>query len=259
MARFDKRVVLVTGAAVGMGRASAEIFAAEGASVVLADIDEARAQLAVASIESRHGKAVFVQCDVSKESDCRNAIQQAVNTYGGLDILHNNAGVVKYGTVPEMSMEDVDWVLGVNLRGQFMTCKYAIPEMVKRGRGAIINTASVQAFATQRTVAAYAASKAGVVALTKTLALDHAPQNIRVNCICPGSIDTPMLRNAAQTFVPENPEGAILEWGAIHPIGRVGTPQDVAELVAFLASDAAGFITGAPFLIDGGLLAGLPL
>src|SRR5947209_16830232 len=202
MGRFDNKVVMVTGAAVGMGRASAEKFAGEGAAVVLADVDVVNGQNLQQAIETQGGTALFVRCDVRHEDQCRTTVQQAVETFGGLDILHNNAGVVRYGTVPEMSMDDVDFVLDINLRGQFMTCKYAIPEMRKRGGGAIVNTASVQAFATQRTVAAYAASKAGVVALTKTLALDHAPDHIRVNCVCPGSIDTAMLRNAADTFVP---------------------------------------------------------
>jgi NAD(P)-dependent dehydrogenase (short-subunit alcohol dehydrogenase family) len=259
MGEFDGKVALVTGAAVGMGRASAEAFAREGACVVLVDVDEARGQEAQRAIEGTGGKALFVRCDVREPEDCRNSVDRAVETFGGLDVLHNNAGIARYGTVPEQSIEDMDAVLDVNLRGQLLMCKYAIPAIAARGGGAIINTASVQAFATQRTVAAYAASKAGVVALTKTLALDHAPQNIRANCVCPGSIDTPMLRSAANMATPDDPEGTIRNWGDVHPLGRVGTPEDVANLVLFLASDRAGFITGTPVLVDGGLLAGLPL
>jgi NAD(P)-dependent dehydrogenase (short-subunit alcohol dehydrogenase family) len=159
--------------------------------------------------------------------------------------------------VDEMSEDDWDRQINVNLKSVFLVCKYAIPEMRKRGGGAIVNNASVQAFASQRTVAAYAATKGGIVSMTNVMALDHAPDNIRVNCIAPGSIRTPLLENSAQAFDPEDPEAAIAAWGKDHPIGRIGTVEDVANLVLFLASDEASFCTGGCYRVDGGLLSAL--
>ncbi|HET7055367.1 MAG TPA: SDR family oxidoreductase, partial [Thermomicrobiales bacterium] len=162
-----------------------------------------------------------------------------------------------FGRVDEMPEAEWDRQIAVNLTSVFLVCKYAIPEMRARGGGAIVNNASVQAFASQRTVAAYAATKGAIVSLTTVMALDHASDGIRVNCIAPGSIRTPLLEHSAQTFAPDDPDAAIEQWGHDHPIGRVGTPEDVANLVLFLASDQASFCTGACYRIDGGLLSAL--
>jgi len=255
--RFANKVVVITGAGSGIGRTAALAFAREGGSVVIGDINEIDGAETARQILEFEGYATAVRCDVRKPEDVEALITRAVADFGRVDVLYNNAGVVRYGTVEELSVEDWDFQLDINLKGTFLTCKYAIPQMRQRGGGAIVNTASVQAFASQRTVPAYAASKGGVVSLTTTIALDHADDNIRCNCIAPGTIRTPMVDQAADTFGPDDPEAAIAEWGRLHPLGRVGKPEEVANLVLFLASDEAAFCTGGCYRVDGGLLSPL--
>jgi NAD(P)-dependent dehydrogenase (short-subunit alcohol dehydrogenase family) len=255
--RFANKVVVITGAGSGIGRTAALAFAREGGSVVIGDINETDGAETARQILESGGYATAVRCDVRKPEDVEALIARAVADFGGVDVLYNNAGVVRYGTVEELSVEDWDFQLDINLKGTFLTCKYAIPQMRQQGGGAIVNTASVQAFASQKTVPAYAASKGGVVSLTITIALDHADDNIRCNCIAPGTIRTPMVDQAADTFGPDDPEAAIAEWGRLHPLGRVGKPEEVANLVLFLASDEAAFCTGGCYRVDGGLLSPL--
>ena len=253
--RFADKVVLVTGGAKGIGRAAAEAFSREGASVVVADIDDAEGQNVTAALP----RALFVHTDVARIADAERAVRQAVAVFGGLDVLFSNAGIQVYSRIEDVTEEHVERAMGINFRGHVWMCKYAVPQMRARGGGAIVCTSSIQALATQMTVPIYAASKAATLALVKGMAMDYAAENIRVNAILPASVDTPMLRNAAKAIAPAGADDLIAQWGRMHPIGRIISADDVARLVLFLCSSAAGAITGGEYVIDGGLLARLPL
>lgn len=251
--RLHGKVAIVTGGASGIGRATALLFAHEGASVIVADMNESGAHVARAISESG-GSAAFERADVSLAADCRRLVEHARSQFGGLHILFNNAGIVRRATVVELDEADWDRVLAVNTKAVYLLSKFAIPLMEASGGGAIVNTASGWGLAGGPRAAAYCASKGAVVLLTKAMAIDHAPQKIRVNCICPGDTDTAMLRHeAAQLGVPAD---AFLAEAAHRPLRRVGTPEEIAQAVLFLASDDASFITGTALVVDGGGLAG---
>ena len=253
--RLQDKVAIITGAASGIGRASAQLFAKEGASVVAVDLNEEGGKETVESIARIGGQALFLKADVSRSQDSRNMIDTAVDRHGGLDVLFNNAGTAVFKSLLDHEEEDWDRVLNVNLKAIFLASKYAVPHMLKRQGGSIINTASVHGFATGTFVTSYAASKAGVIGLTRAIALEHARDNIRVNCILPGAVETPQMRTNLRAMGDE--EEQFENISQREPVGRVGRPEEIAKAALFLASDESSFATGAPFIIDGGLLAQL--
>jgi NAD(P)-dependent dehydrogenase (short-subunit alcohol dehydrogenase family) len=256
MGEFSGKLAIVTGGSLGIGRATATRLASAGAAVALCGIDQDSVATAVADLRETGAVAVGWRVDVADAQAVDDFVRRAAEELGGVDILVNSAGIQRYGTVVTTDEQTWDRVLAVNLKGAYLTAKAAIPHMMRRGGGSIVNVASVQAYAAQTDVAAYAASKGGLVALTRSMAVDHAPDGIRVNAVCPGSVHTPMLTSAADLFRGDRSrEDLISEWGRTHPIGRVAQPEEVAELIAFLASPRAGFITGGDYRIDGGLMA----
>lgn len=248
------KVAIITGAAFGIGRATAELFAAEGAKVILADIDASAGETAAETIRQNGHEARFVRCDVSREDEVAALIEAAETQYGGLDTIFNNAGIEQPVTPSDqVTSELFDKIIGVNLRGTFFGCKYAIPALRKRGGGTIVNNSSVSAFANVGGNVSYAASKGGVMSLTRVLAIELASEHIRVNAICPGVIDTPM--NERNLDLAEDKARVLERRKEITPLGRMGTPEEVARTVLYLASDLSSFTTGIGLLIDGGRVA----
>jgi NAD(P)-dependent dehydrogenase (short-subunit alcohol dehydrogenase family) len=252
---FTGKTVAVIGGSTGIGRAVAIRFAEGGARIVIASNDGVGLEQTRKTIEESGGSVLSVEADVRRASAVEELLAQTVARFEGLEHLVYSAGIQRYGTVVETEESVWDDVLSINLKGFYLCSKFAIPHIERSGGGSITCISSVQAFASQRSVAAYTASKGGLNALVRAMALDHAPRQIRVNSVCPGSVDTPMLREAAERFKGEaTTEETVIAWGKMHPMGRCGRAEEVAELVAFLASDRAGFITGADLKIDGGLL-----
>lgn len=255
--KFQDKVALITGGGSGIGRVTAITFAEEGARVVVADVDVPGGEETLNLIKSNGGQSIFSNTDVSRAADAEKMVKVCVDTFGRLDILFNNAGVAGQ-TVRAAEVDEAEWdrVMGINLKGVFLSSKYAVPVMIEQGGGAIVNISSSSAITPTPYVSTYAAAKAGVIQLTKAMAIEYGNDNIRINCICPGFIETAMTS-------PIIPEGAKTKkvYSHLWPMGRVGTPEDIAQAALYLAGDDASFVTGTVLIVDGGWMAGtrLPL
>jgi len=248
------KIALITGGASGIGRATALLFAREGAAMVIADLNEAAGESVAAEINEAGGKAIFERTDVTVPRDCDRLVRRAVSEFGPIHVLFNNAGIIRRASVPELSEEDWDRVMAVNLRSIFLLSRLVVPIMIKNGRGSVINMASGWGLAGGARAAAYCASKGAVVLMTKAMAVDHGKHNVRVNCLCPGDTDTGMLRNEAAQL-GEATDRFLCD-SARRPLGRLGKPEEIARAALFLASDASSFVSGAALVVDGGGLAG---
>jgi len=251
--RLAGKVAIVTGAGAGIGRATALLFAAEGAKVVVADCDPQMGAETVSLIKQEGGEATFVQVDVSKVADAERMAKAAVETYGKLDILVNNAGIYMQANALETTEEGWDRIMDVNLKGVFLCSKYCLPEMIKGGGGTIVNIGSEAGIVGIKNQVAYNVSKSGVIALTKSTAIDFAAHNIRVNCVCPGTTETPLVK-AALEKAPD-PVAARRAVEESRPANRLGRPEEIAAGILYLASDESPYATGAILSIDGGYTA----
>jgi NAD(P)-dependent dehydrogenase (short-subunit alcohol dehydrogenase family) len=248
--RLANKVALITGGTSGIGQATAILFAKEGAKVAIAGRNETRGHAVTAQIAKDGGQAIFIRTDVRLAADCRRAVDETVRAFDRLDVLFNNAGIFYAHTALECSEEEWDEQLDINLKGAFLMSKFALPPMIRQGGGVIINNSSGWGLVGGDRAVAYCASKGGMVLMTKAMAIDHGRQGIRVNCICPGDVDTPML--------PADARLRGLKWEdylagcATRAMGRIGTPEEIARAVLFLASDDSSFMTGAALVVDGG-------
>jgi NAD(P)-dependent dehydrogenase (short-subunit alcohol dehydrogenase family) len=249
---FEDKVVVVTGGGAGIGLATAEAFAAEGAKVVIADYDAAAARKAEKYLTAKGSRALAVAVDVSDPGQVKQMVEETLRAFGGIDVLFNNAGILFGGSIINTSFEDWNRLMAINLGGVFLCSKFALPHMISRGSGSIINvSSSTGAHDAKQDLAAYVASKGGVAMLTKAMALDHIKDNVRVNAICPGPTETPMLRGFFET------EDQMHAFGEQFPMGRLGLPVEIAQVVLFLASSKASYVTGAVIAVDGGQTASI--
>jgi NAD(P)-dependent dehydrogenase (short-subunit alcohol dehydrogenase family) len=248
--RFAGKVALVTGAGSGIGEATATRFAEEGARVVAVDINESAATRVVDAIRTRGGAASAWRADVAHPGDAEAMIHYALNTFGRLDVLHNNATSGTLGLVADMSVDDWNHALAVNLTAPFMASKFALPVMIAQGGGVIVNMSSDAGLMAEYGLSAYGAAKAGVISLTRSIAVEYARHNIRANCISPGGVLTPPTLAFIHAV-----DGVEERMRRAHPVGRLGRPEEIANVVLFLASDEASFITGACYVVDGGSMA----
>lgn len=255
MGKLDGKMALITGGGSGIGRATAILFASEGAKLSVVDLAEDNARAVAEEIGKSGGQAISLRADVSKAEDAEKMVAETVRHFGRLDILYNNAGIGVARRTHLMSEEEWDRTIDIDLKGVFLGCKYALPELMKHG-GAILSTASVAGIEGIRQMAAYCAAKAGVIMLTKSLAMDYAEYGIRVNCVCPGTIVTPLSETAYDKMSEERGERARRMVAAMHLLGRTGQPEEIANAALFLCSQDASFITGQAIVVDGGYTAG---
>jgi NAD(P)-dependent dehydrogenase (short-subunit alcohol dehydrogenase family) len=255
--KLDNRVAIITGGNRGIGLATAKLFLEEGANVAITGRDAEAGAAALAGLyqEFEPSRTIFIQADVTVSADCERIVQETVNTFGKLNILFNNAGIIlRNHTLEQTSEDEWDAMMDTNVKSIFLLSRVALPHLREAGGGSIVNTSSYLGLVGAPGLPAYAASKGAVINLTRALALDHAKESIRVNCICPGSVDTDMIQKAWRAF--GDVEEASRLWSAKHPLGRIATPQEIANLVLFLACDDSSFITGTAIPIDGGITAG---
>jgi NAD(P)-dependent dehydrogenase (short-subunit alcohol dehydrogenase family) len=254
--KLEGRVAIVTAGGAGIGAATVRRFAKEGAAVVIADLSGTRAKAVTDEVNLAGGRAAFIKMDASDAEAIQATIKLAIDSYGRLDVLFNNAGMAEIALIHETTLESWNRVMAVTLTSTFLGVKYAVPIMRKQGGGAIINTASISGTRGDYGMASYNAAKAGVINLTRAAALENAKHKIRINCVCPGGINT----RVAEVLGGDRAEEFRRTMGAIHPVGRMGEPEEIANTVTFLASDEASFITGASFVVDGGVTAhtGMP-
>jgi NAD(P)-dependent dehydrogenase (short-subunit alcohol dehydrogenase family) len=258
MSEWTGRAVFVTGGSQGIGGAVSELFGELGASVGVCGLEPDRVEETVAAIRKRGGEALAVPGQVTDSRSVEQAVAATVKRYGRLDALVTCAGIQRYGTVTDTDEMTWDEVFAVNVKGVYLAARAALPHLRRSGQGAIVVISSVQAHVAQAAVAAYSASKGALDALVRAMAIDEAPSGVRVNAVCPGSVDTPMLRSSARRFSDGTDDGTqalVDDWGRAHPLGRVATPREVAEVVVFLAGPRASFVTGEDIRVDGGLLA----
>jgi NAD(P)-dependent dehydrogenase (short-subunit alcohol dehydrogenase family) len=249
--KLNKKVAIVTGGGSGIGQATARLFAEEGATVVVVDWHRDAGEATAAAIRDSGFKAEFCYADVSKPADVEAMVSTTVNSHGRLDILLNNAAVQILSTLVETTEDAWDRIHSVNLKGVFLCCKYAIPRIIQSGGGAVVNMASILGFVGDPDLAAYCAAKGGVIALTKAAALTYGPEGVRVNCICPGDVETPLLKE----YFDKDPDPQKLrnEISSKYALRRVASPKEVAKVAVFLASDDSSFVTGGMLVVDGGL------
>ncbi len=250
---LEGKVAVITGGSSGIGRGTAQLLAFAGAGIAILDIDEAGGMETVREIEAGSGAARYYRCDVTSDEDCRKAVDAVAADFGRIDILFNNAGVAIRKNIVDISEEEWDRAIDINLKGVFLVSRHVIPHMKRNGGGSIINAGSGWSLKGGPDAVSYCASKGGVLNMTRAMAIDHGADNIRVNCVCPGDVDTPLLRSECEQLGAD--EKVFFNEAADRPIRRVGTPEDVAKAVLFFASEMSSWVTGAHLVVDGGGLA----